>query len=111
MRASKPRALAVATSGRASQLPEVPTMLELGYQDFDVSSWVAVLARKGTPMPIIGLINSEPNKTLRNPEVRSKLASISAEPEGGPPERLTQHIKLDLGLWVQVIRTGNIKVD
>jgi tripartite-type tricarboxylate transporter receptor subunit TctC len=108
IRAGKARALAVTTLKRSSQLPDVPTLHELGFSGFDASSEVSLLAPKGTPREVIARLNAELNKALQTAEVRSRLASIGAEPEGGAPERLGERVRLELQRWGKVIRDAQI---
>jgi tripartite-type tricarboxylate transporter receptor subunit TctC len=111
VKAGKLRGLAVTTSRRAIELPDLPTLQELGYKDYDVSSWYALLGPKGTPAPIVSRLNAELNKALQTADVKERILKIGAEPEGGPPERLTRQIKLELDRWGSVIRAANVKID
>jgi tripartite-type tricarboxylate transporter receptor subunit TctC len=111
VRSGKLRALAVTTAKRAADLPEVPTLQELGYAEYDVSSWYALLAPKGTPPAVIRRLNAELNKALQSPEVRDRIRKIGAEAEGGGPERLSQRIRQEYDRWARVIKAANIKVE
>lgn len=108
VRSGKMRALAVTTPRRSSQMPEVPTLQELGYKDFNMSSEVSLLAPKGTPRGIISRLNDELNKSLQSAEVKSRLAGLGGEPEGGPPEHLANRIRADLERWGKVIRDAKV---
>jgi tripartite-type tricarboxylate transporter receptor subunit TctC len=108
VKSGKMRALAVTTPRRSSQMPDVPTLQELGYKDFDMSSEVSLLAPKGTPAEVIARLNAELNKSLQSPEVKSRLASLGGEPEGGPPQHLTERVRSDLRRWGKVIREANV---
>lgn len=108
VKSGKMRALAVTTPRRSSQMPDVPTLQELGYKDFSMSSEVSLLAPKGTPRGIISHLNAELNKSLQSPEVRSRLASLGGEPEGGGPEHLGARVRSDLERWGKVIRDAKV---
>jgi tripartite-type tricarboxylate transporter receptor subunit TctC len=111
VKAGKLRGLAVTTSRRSVELPDLPTLQELGYKDYDVSSWYALLGPKGTPPAIVSRLNGDLNKALQTAEVKERILKIGAEPEGGPPERLTRQIKLELDRWGSVIKAAGVKID
>jgi len=110
-KAGKVRALAVTSARRALEMPDVPTLQELGYKGFDVSSWYALLAPRGTPAAVVSRLNEELNRALAKPEVRERVLKLAAEPEGGTPERLAQQIRTELDRWGTVIREANVKLD
>jgi len=97
------KAFAVTTARRAHQLPEVPTMEELGYADFDIGSWMGLAARRGTPPAILAALHRALAEALRTPEVRERLENAGALPEGGPPERMTRLIQADIPRWARII--------
>jgi tripartite-type tricarboxylate transporter receptor subunit TctC len=102
------RALAVLVTKRALQLPEVPTLAEVGYPGFDVSGWHALFASKGTPPAAIATINAAVNRVLAKPAFMARLAAVGAEPEGGTPERLAARMRVELRDWGEVIRNANV---
>lgn len=108
VRSGKLRALAVTTLKRSAQLPDVPTLDELGYKGFNISSEVSLLAPKGTPTDVIARVNAELNKSLQTEEIKARLAGIGAAPEGGSPERLGERVRLELERWGKVIRDANV---
>ena len=110
VKSGKVRALAVTTMRRWSQMPELPTLHELGYKDFNVSSEVSLLAPKGTSREIIARLNVELNRSLQGADVKSRLAALSGEPEGGTPEYLGERIRADLERWGKVIREAKVSV-
>jgi tripartite-type tricarboxylate transporter receptor subunit TctC len=105
------RAMAVTTPKRASQLPEVPTLQEVGYKDFDVSILYGIVAPKGTPNDIIARVNAELHKSLQKPEVQARLAQNGYEPEGGAPEHMSKRVASDLERWRNVIRQADVKIN
>jgi tripartite-type tricarboxylate transporter receptor subunit TctC len=111
VRSGKLRALAVTTSKRAAQLAEVPTLEELGFKGFDVSSWLSLLAPKGTPPDVIATLNGALNKALRSPEMIERLAKLGAEPVGGPPGRVADQIRVELPRWAEIIRASGAKAE
>jgi tripartite-type tricarboxylate transporter receptor subunit TctC len=73
-------AIAVSTPARSATLPDVPTIAEAGYPDAEFNFWVGLLAPAKTPREIVNRLNAEIAKALKQPEVRSRLANLGAEP-------------------------------
>lgn len=107
----KLRALAVTTPVRSSRLPNTPTLKELGYKDFDVSSWISLMAPKGTPPEIVHKLNTALNKALQTPAVRARLSGVGAEPEGGAGDRVTQRLKLEIPRWAAIIKSSGASAE
>jgi tripartite-type tricarboxylate transporter receptor subunit TctC len=101
----KLKALAVTTPTRSSLMPQVPTLRELGYKDFDVSSWISLMAPAGTPESVIQVLHDALETALAKPEVRARLMSVGAEPEGGPSQRVTQRLQLELPRWAKIVKS------
>src|SRR5258705_140516 len=80
------RPLAVRSGTRAGLLPNVPTMIESGYLNFEVGSWVGILAPAGTSTSIAGKLHGEINAGLESTDVKSLLAKIGAETTPRSPQ-------------------------
>jgi tripartite-type tricarboxylate transporter receptor subunit TctC len=105
------RALAITTKNRSSQLPDVPTVAEEGYDGVDMGSWMALLAPKGTPQPIIQRMNQILNESIKNPEIRARVAASGGELVGGTPQDLTDRINTELPRWAKVIERNKLAQD
>ena len=105
------RALAVTTSKRSPNLPDVPTMAESGYPGFDAPAWWAVLAPAKTPPDILKRMNDEVNAALRTPDVAAKLAAQGIETRLGTPESARVFIEAQLDTWAKVVRDNRIQAD
>ena len=105
------RPLAVTTSKRAAELPDVPTVAESGYPGFDAPAWWAVLAPAKTPPEIVKRMNEELNKALKSPEVAARLAGQGITVIGGSPEVARSFIDKQVDIWTKVVRDNNIKAD
>jgi tripartite-type tricarboxylate transporter receptor subunit TctC len=105
IQAGKLRALAVTTSKRIAQLPDVPTMVESGFPNFVSTSWTGLLAPAHTPQPIIAKLNATINAGLKTPELKTALERLSNEPLGGTPADFTTQIKADLAKWSPIIKS------
>jgi tripartite-type tricarboxylate transporter receptor subunit TctC len=105
------RPLAVTTSTRSPDLPDVPTVAESGYAGFDAPAWWGVLAAARTPPEIVRRMNEEINKALKVPEVASKLSGQGMTIVGGAPDVARAFIDRQIDTWSQVVRDNNIKAD
>ncbi len=111
IRQGKLRALAVTSAKRVDDLPDVPTIQELGYPGFDASTWFGFLAPAGTPNEIVAKLNAEFNRALQQPDLRKKLADQGAEPIGGTPAQFAALIRNDIVRWGKVVKESGARID
>lgn len=111
VKSGKVKALAVSTVKRSAVFPDVPTMAESGFKDFEVDSWYAMFVPASTPKPIVERLNKAALKVLAQPEVKEKLLSQGAEAVGDSPSQLGAVVKKEIAKWKQVVKAANIKVD
>lgn len=109
VRAGKLKAIAVSSAKRSASAPDVPTVAESGYPDFEYSNWNALFAPARTPPPIIRKMNAEMVRILNDPEVSRRLTSQGADPAPGTPEALAKYMRNDHERWKKVIRAAGIK--
>ena len=108
----KVRALAITTAARHDSLPDVPTMIEQGYADFDVYGWYGILAPRKTPQPIIERMNREIAIVTSAPEYRERMISLGAIPgDTGTPEAFERIYKAEAQRWGALIRKLGIKLE
>ena len=105
------RPLAVTTSKRNPNLPDVPTMAESGYPGFEAPAWWAILAPAKTPPDILKRMNDEVNKALKNPDIASKLAAQGIDVVGGSADSARGFIDKQMDIWAKVVKDNNIKAD
>ncbi len=105
------RGLAVTTSKRSPQLPDVPTIAESGYAGFEAPAWWAVLAPAKTPPEVVARMNQEINKALQSPEVAAKLAAQGIEVRTGTPAQAQAFIDKQIDIWAKVVKDNGIKAD
>ena len=105
------RALAVTTSKRSPQLPDVPTVAESGFAGFDAPAWWAVLAPAKTPPEIVKRMNDEIIVALKSPDVAQKLAAQGIEVRTGTPESARAFIDGQIDVWAKVVKDNNIKAE
>lgn len=109
IRANRLRAIAVTTPRRFHGLPDVPTIAEHGYPDYDFSSWFGVLAPAGTPRPVIDRLRTEIVKALADPDVRKRL--VDYEIFGSTPDEFAAHIRTQIARTERIIRASGAKID
>jgi tripartite-type tricarboxylate transporter receptor subunit TctC len=110
LRAGRLRGIGVTARRRASSLPEVPTLDELGLKGFELTQWQAVVAPAGTPKPVVDLLYREVVKALRMPDVIERLATQGGnELVGNTPEEFAQVIKSDLAKYAKLVKAAGIQ--
>lgn len=105
------RALAVASTTRLKELPNVPTFAEAGMKDFVVPAWYGFVAPAGTPAAAVQWLNQEVNAVLKDPAIVAKLDSIGAIPVGGTPTQMGDFMKAQSTMWAKVIKEAGIKAE
>lgn len=108
VKTDKLKALAVIGSGRASSLPEVPTVAET-VPGFDVSNWIGIFAPAGTPKPIINKLNAEIIKIMQQPAVQKRLETEGAKFKPMTPEAFGAFQKNEALKWAKTIKDAGIK--
>jgi tripartite-type tricarboxylate transporter receptor subunit TctC len=103
IRAGRLKPLAVSNPTRLPELPDVPTMPELGLAPINSGAWVALLAPLATPAPIIARLNRATNDALQAPAMRDALGRLGAEPRGGTPGDLARHMRAEHEKWAPVV--------
>ena len=111
IKAGKLRPLAVTSAARSSSLPEVPTVAESGYKDFDVSTWYGVFAPAGTPAAVVATLNTEVNKLLANPETKAAIQAQGAEPVAMKADQFSNLLKTDYAKWKGIVQSSGAKVE
>ena len=111
VKSGKLHAVAVSSAQRASSLPDVPTFIENGLPDFDINSWVGLLAPAKTPKSIVDKLNTELNAVLNDPAVRERLNGLGITASPGSAEKFGQDMQRDLLRYGAVVKAANIKAD
>jgi tripartite-type tricarboxylate transporter receptor subunit TctC len=102
------RPIAIFGERRIPELPNVPTIVESGY-DIDLPSWFGLFAPKGTPPAIVSKISADLAKVLSTPEVEQRLARVNLFPSYLDPAAFAKKLKQDDQLFDELIRKGGIK--
>lgn len=104
----KLRALAVTSRTRMPQLPDVPTMTEAGFPDFDMSIWTGFLVPAGTPAAIIARLNTELRRIMALADVRQQIEMHGSVPVSNTPDEFAAIIRAENAYWAKVIKETGI---
>jgi len=111
IKTGKLRPLAVTTTKRSPIVPEVPTMQEAGIAGYEVTTWYALWAIRGTPQPIIDRMFAEVAKVLQMPDIKEIWATQGADLGGMPPAEFDKLVKSEIAKWGKVVKDAGIKID
>jgi tripartite-type tricarboxylate transporter receptor subunit TctC len=109
IKAGKLRALAVTSLGRASALPDSPTLDESGLKGFQAVAWNGLTAPARTPREVIARINADVLKVVRSPDLIDKLKAEGSDPVGSTVEQYAAFLRDEIAKWSKVIKFANIK--
>ena len=106
------RALAVTTRERSPQLPDVPTVAEApGFKGYEINTWNALLAPKGTPPEAIATLNAALKQAMSSDKLKAHFQREGATPVSSTPDELAGFIQAELAKWAEVVQSVNIRVD
>lgn len=106
------RALGVTTAARSRILPDVPTVMEQGVADYDVSVFFGIVAPAGTPAAIVQRLNAAFAATLKQPDVHRRLEEQGLEIASAQrPEQLGAFIQAEVGKWREVVKASGARAD
>jgi tripartite-type tricarboxylate transporter receptor subunit TctC len=111
IRAGKLKALAVTGAERWRDLPDVPTLVEVGYMDGPFDALFGVVAPAGTPASTIDTLNGAFNEALRSSEVRESFAKLGMEPMIGTPQEFATAMAHETPRWAEIVKSSGIKVE
>lgn len=105
------KAFGVTSTQRARLAPDIPTIAEQGFKDFETNSWYGVLAPAGTPAEVVTYLNEAINKALNRPDIKEALAKSGFDVSPGPPAQLAQLIANDLQKNARLVKNAQIKIE
>ena len=109
---NKVKALAVTTRERIAELPEIPTMYELGWKSLVTSSWQGVLVPSGTPRPIVDRLHAAIVKVLADPEIQARMRKGGAiAVSSRSPEDFKSYMDAETAKWAKVIEESGVRAD
>lgn len=111
VRSGRVRAIAVTTIERSALLPNVPTVAEQGFPGYEVNGWYGLLAPAAVPKDVLATLNAEVVKTLRQPDIKDRLAAEGAAAVGNTPEQFATYMQSDAVKWAKVVQQSGAKAD
>jgi len=111
IQAKRLRPLAVSTRERTPALPDVPTVMEAGYKDYEVIGWFGLLAPAGTPPAVVDALSTEISRMMTTPAIRDRAAQEGATPVGNKPAEFERFLRSEIAKWTPIIQKTGIKVD
>jgi tripartite-type tricarboxylate transporter receptor subunit TctC len=111
IKSGKLRALAVTSLQRSAELPNVPTIAESGFPDFEVMFWFAVFAPSGTPVPILTKIHADVVRALRSLDVQRRLGDEGLNIAASTPRQLAEYVKAEDAKWSKVIKEAKLTLE
>ena len=107
----KIKPLAIAAAKRSPQLPDVPTLAELGIKGVDAGVWFGAVARSGTPAPVIAKLNEALLKALNDPEVLKRFSDQGMQAFPSTPAQFGSFMQSEVGRWAPLIKASGASVD
>ena len=111
VKAGKVKALATSGRTRSDVLPDVPTLSEAGLPGYEATSWLGLMAPRGTPQEVVNRLNEAVGKIVGTPEQKLQWSKQGAVPMVMNPTAFTRYLNEDIAKWSTVIKTANIKLD
>ncbi len=110
-KAGRVKALAVTSRNRSPNLPDVPTMIESGFPDFEVVGWTGIAAPAGTPKAIIDKLYAAMSKVLTSDDAKKWFGELANEPGGETPQALAAIIRTDYARWGKLVKATGMKAE
>lgn len=111
IKSGKLRAIAIGGDKRLSALPQVPTFTEAGLPGFEVKTWIGVVARAGSPKPVIDKLATEITRIVATQDFKERLDNQGLETFISTPEQFAALMKADTLMWSNLIKAENIKAE
>ncbi len=111
VKTGKLAALGVSGAQRSPALPQVPTIAEAGVPGYEVTTWNALFAPAGTPVPVVNRLNALVRQGLEQPESKAIMAAQGLDPTPSTPAEMAALVKSELAKWAKLIKAANIKAD
>ena len=111
VQAGRLRALAVTSKRRSSQMPDVPTMVEAGLADFELTSWYGLLAPAGTPPALVAKIHADMTAVLGGAEIQKSFDVQGLDMAGGSPQAFAEFVRAEAAKFARIAKAGSISVE
>ena len=107
----KLRPMVVTGTVRLPELPDVPTLDEIGLTGYPTEGWIGIVGPPGTPASIVGKLNAVINESLKSPETQASLAKLGFHARPGSPQEFAGRIATDSEKWAAVVKLTGVKID
>lgn len=111
IKSGKLRALAASSAKRSAAAPDVPTVMEQGFADFDLVAWFMVYAPAATPAPVLAKLRDAAGQAMANPEVASKLGAQGLELRAMKPDELAVFGRTEIAKWSDLVKRSGAQID
>ena len=111
IKGGKLRALAVTTKDRTKNLPDVPTIAESGWPDYEAAAWYGFAVPKGSPPEIVAKLREATVEAIKSPRVQASLDIEGAETVGNTPEEFAAFMQAESKRWAELIKTSGLSLD
>ncbi|RZJ22190.1 MAG: tripartite tricarboxylate transporter substrate binding protein, partial [Haliea sp.] len=111
IKSGKLRTLAVTSAKRSTSLPDVPTVAELGYKAFDVSTWSGLFMPAATPKEAVAAMSAEVNKLLATPDMKAAINAQGAETQVMTAEQFGALLKTDYQKWKPIVQASGATIE
>jgi tripartite-type tricarboxylate transporter receptor subunit TctC len=111
VRSGKIKALAMTSAQRVPQLPDVPTVAELGYPGFDGVGWGGLVAPKATPPEVVEKISVDVRRVLNDPAMQKRIIDRGAVPDPRGRKEWTAFVNAEIVKWAEIVRRANLKAE
>jgi tripartite-type tricarboxylate transporter receptor subunit TctC len=111
IKAGRLRALAVSSGRRLQALPDVPTLIELGYGDMEDYVWIGLFAPAGTPQEVLQKLNDAARKSVADAAIRERLVALGFEPAAAPLAETAKYVRDEIVKWTRIVRATGAKPD
>jgi tripartite-type tricarboxylate transporter receptor subunit TctC len=109
VKSGKLRAIAVTAAKRASGLPEIPTIAESGFPDYDLTTWWGLFAPAGTPPDIVARIHRDTLAASQEADLKERFATLSVDPGGGSSREFADYVRQEIAKYERIVKQLNIK--
>jgi tripartite-type tricarboxylate transporter receptor subunit TctC len=103
--------IAVTSAKRAAAFPNIPTVMEAGFKDYDVNPWFGLFGPAKLPAQLVSKINADVNEALRSKDVVEKFSTQGAEPYITTPQQFAEVLKADIAKWTKVVKDSGATVE
>ena len=111
VRSGRLRGLGIGAAKRSPFLPDVPTIAESGYPEFEAVGWIGIAAPARTPAPVLDKLNTEIVRIINTPEMKERLATLAFTPVGDTREQFARFIQSEIAKWGRAVRESGAKAE